>query len=158
MMRRDLAAFLLGVAFFTLSLGVSAGAHDLWLVADPPTVTAGASLHLKAATGMQFPESLSAVTPDRIDSFWVLDAAGERRDVTNARAEGKLLRAEVLLDAPGAVLAALAIKPRTLELSAEDFNEYLEHDGLPQILEQRRSRTSWGRACASRTPSTPRRS
>ena len=128
------------LALLALGLAVPAGAHDLWLVADPPTVAAGESLHLEAATGMRFPESLSAVTPDRVAGFWVLDAAGQRHEVAGARADGNLLRADVSLEAPGVALAALAIEPRTLELSAEDFNEYLEHDGLPQILEQRRSR------------------
>jgi hypothetical protein len=85
------------------------------------------------------------VTPDRVDGFWVLDAAGDRHEVTGARAEGKFLRAEVQLDAAGVALAALAIRPRTLELSAGEFNEYLEHDGLPQILEWRRSRDELGR-------------
>jgi hypothetical protein len=121
-------------------LALPANAHDLWLVADPPSVAAGAPLHLEAATGMRFAESLSAVTPERIAGFWVLDAAGQRHEVTGARTDGNLLRADVSLEAPGVALAALAIKPRTLELSAQDFNEYLEHDGLPQILEQRRAR------------------
>jgi uncharacterized GH25 family protein len=129
-----------GLVLMALGIGVSAGAHDLWLLAEPPSVAAGASLRLKAATGMRFPESLSAVTPDRVEDFWVLDAAGARHEVPGARAEGELLRADVRLDTPGVALAALAIKPRTLELSAEDFNEYLEHDGLPQILERRRAR------------------
>jgi hypothetical protein len=139
-MRRELTGARLGFALCTLGLAVPAGAHDLWLLADPPSVAAGASLHLKAATGMQFPESLSAVAPDRVDGFWVLDAALRRHEVSGARAEGKLLRADVQLAAPGVALAALAIKPRTLELTATEFNEYLEHDGLPQILERRRAR------------------
>ena len=139
-MRSELALARFGFALVTLSLGVPAGAHDLWLVADSPSVAEGAPLRLKAATGMQFPESLSAVAPDRVDAFWVVDAAGERHEVTGARADGKLLRADVQLDAPGVALAALAIKPRTLELAAAEFNEYLEHDGLPQVLEHRRAR------------------
>jgi uncharacterized GH25 family protein len=139
-MQREIALARFGLALVTLSVGVSAGAHDLWLVADAPSVAAGASLHLKAATGMQFPESLSAVTPDRLEDFWVLDAAGERHEVAGARAEGKLLRADIRLEAPGVALAALAVKPRTLDLTAAEFNEYLGHDGLPQILERRRAR------------------
>ena len=106
------------LALLALGLAVPAGAHDLWLVADPPTVATGESLHLAAATGMRFPESLSAVTPDRIAGFWVLDAAGQRHEVAGARDVGNLLRADVSLEAPGVALAALAIEPRTLELSA----------------------------------------
>jgi hypothetical protein len=101
-------------------------------------------VQLKAATGMRFPESLSAVTPDRVDGFWVLDGARDRHEVTGAEVQGEFLRAEVQLAAPGVALAALSIKPRTLELSAAEFNDYLEHDGLPQILEQRRARDELG--------------
>ena len=138
-MRRDFTGAGLAFASLTLSLAVPAGAHDLWLLAEPPSVAAGASLHLKAATGMRFPESLSAVAPDRVDGFWVLDAAGDRHEVAGARAEGEFLQADVQVDTPGVALAALAIKPLTLELTAAEFNEYLEHDGLPQILERRRT-------------------
>ncbi len=139
-MRRVVTGALVGFVWITMSLAVPAGAHDLWLVAEPPSVAAGASLHLKAATGMRFPESLSAVTPDRIDGFWVLDATGDRHEVAGARAEGEFLQADVQVDAPGVALAALTIKPLTLELTAAEFNEYLGHDGLPQILERRRAR------------------
>lgn len=139
-MSRDLRWASLALTLGMLILAVSAGAHDLWLVANPPSVAPGSPLRLDAATGMKFPESLSAVTPDRVDGFWVLDARGRRREVVGARIDGNLLKAEVLLEEPGVALAALAIKPLVLELSAEDFNEYLEHDGLPQILEQRRAR------------------
>jgi uncharacterized GH25 family protein len=140
MMPRDLRRTSLILALGVLILAVSVDAHDLWLVADPPSVALGSPLRLDAATGMKFPESLSAVTPDRVAGFWVLDAEGQRHEVAGARVDGDLLRAEVSLEAPGVALAALAIKPLTLELSAADFNEYLEHDGLPQILERRRSR------------------
>ena len=130
----------LGIGGVAVALAAPAGAHDLWLLAEEQPVPADAPLRLKAATGMRFPESLSAVTPDRVAGFWVVDAAGKRHEVGRARAEGKMLRASARVDAPGVALAALAIKPRTLELSADDFNEYLEHDGLPQILERRRAR------------------
>jgi uncharacterized GH25 family protein len=139
-MRRDVAGVLPGLALAALSLAVPAEAHDLWLLAEPPSVATGEPLHLSAATGMRFPESLSGVTPDRLAGFWVLDAAGRRHDVAGARTEEKLLRADIRLGTPGVALAAVAIKPRTLELTAAEFNEYLEHDGLPQILERRRAR------------------
>ncbi|MEW5976299.1 MAG: hypothetical protein AB1898_10900 [Acidobacteriota bacterium] len=40
----------------------------------------------------------------------------------------------------GTYLVAVSIKPRMIELKSADFNRYLEHDGIPDILAQRKER------------------
>jgi hypothetical protein len=86
---------------------------------------------------MKFPESLSAVAPDRLDGAWLVDASG-RREITEMKVEGKSLVLQTRLDNPGVALAAVSVEPKFIHLNAEDFNEYLDHDGLPQILELRK--------------------
>lgn len=138
MMMKARVALLVGLA-----LGSPAAAHDLWLVPRPLRVAPGSELRLLAQTGMKFPESLSAVTPVRLEGFWVLDSEG-RREVKTARVEEKSLVATVGVERPGVLLAAMAVKPNFIAIKAAEFNEYLEHDGLPQILEQRKSRGELG--------------
>jgi hypothetical protein len=113
--------------------------HDLWLVAQDELILVGKDTRLLAHTGMKFPQSLSAVTPDRLDGAWIIDANG-RRDLKNAAVDGNSLAFPVRFETPGIALAAIAVKPKFIHLEAEEFNEYLDHDGLPQILELRKKR------------------
>lgn len=113
--------------------------HDLWLVPEDKLILVGNDTRLLAHTGMKFPESLSAVTPDRLDGAWIIDANG-RRDMKNATVDGNSLAFPVRFENPGVALAAVAVKPKFIHLEAKDFNEYLDHDGLPQILELRKKR------------------
>ena len=128
---------LLSLLLFVLGwLGTVSG-HDLWLVPESHHLPVGAKIRLLAQTGMKFPDSLSAVAPDRLDGAWIVDASG-RREIEEMKVEGNSLVLETRLDNPGVALAAVAVQPKFIRLKAEEFNEYLEHDGLPQILELRK--------------------
>jgi hypothetical protein len=41
---------------------------------------------------------------------------------------------------PGTYVIGASLAPREISLPAEDFNSYLEHDGIPDILEARTRR------------------
>jgi uncharacterized GH25 family protein len=112
-------------------------AHDLWLVPEPRHPSVGETVRLLAQTGMKFPESLSAVAPDRLDGAWLVDPSG-RREITEMKVDGKSLVLQTRLDNPGVALAAVSVEPKFIHLNAADFNDYLDHDGLPQILELRK--------------------
>lgn len=124
-----------GVTAFLFSAATAslASAHDLWLVSPTPRVPVGTEVKLLAQTGMEFGASLQALTPDRIERFWLQDASGQH-EITVRGAEAKSLAATVRLAHPGVALAALAVKPRLLLLKAKEFNDYIKEDGLPQIL------------------------
>ena len=128
---------LLSLPLFVLGWFGTVSAHDLWLVPEPRHPSVGENIRLLAQTGMKFPDSLSAVTPDRLDGAWIVDASG-RREIGEMKVDGSSLVLETRLDNPGVVLAAVAVQPKFIHLKAEEFNEYLEHDGLPQILELRK--------------------
>jgi uncharacterized GH25 family protein len=120
-----------------LTMYPTVGAHDLWLVPQKNHIPVGETLKLWAHTGMKFGSSLSAVSPERLDKAWVVDGSGKRQ-LPNAGIEGKSLVFETSFSEAGIALAAVAIKPSPIHLEAEQFNEYLELDGLPQILELRK--------------------
>lgn len=112
-------------------------AHDTWLVPHNFRIDSGESVRVDLNSGMNFPESEGAVTPDRIVWFSVHGATG-KRDVTGFKVVDKSLAATIEFEREGTYVVSCATKPRTIELSAEDFNEYLLHDGLTRILEMRR--------------------
>ncbi|MBI4161139.1 MAG: DUF4198 domain-containing protein, partial [Acidobacteria bacterium] len=117
----------------------SAPAHDLWLVAYRYQVEPGGSVRILASTGMNFPASTNALDPLRIERFVMSGPAGsaERSDWIR---EGTLLAASIQFDLPGIHLVGLELKPHPIELTADEFREYLEHEGLAEAAALRRER------------------
>jgi uncharacterized GH25 family protein len=112
-------------------------AHDLWLVPQKFHIRPGENLSISANTGMDFPNSLSAITPDRIDKF-ILVGKDERTDLTNFSEVGNSLVVNHKMKNTGTHVIAAALKPKEIKLTAEEFNEYLLHDGLSNIYDLRK--------------------
>jgi uncharacterized GH25 family protein len=118
-------------------MNVNISAHDFWLVPDKFKASVGESLTVFANTGMDFPNSLNAVTPDRVDQFLlVMDT--ERKDLAHYEVQGNSLITKISLEKPGTYVLGVSLKPKEISLTAEEFNEYLLHDGLPNIYELRK--------------------
>ena len=110
-------------------------AHDLWLL--PPEGARPGALELRAAQGMDFPNSEAAPKVERFAKAWLVDPAGASSALKAAKADGNF---GVLLGstkAEGLYIAAAESTPKVLAMSAEDFNHYLVVDGMPHIYAQR---------------------
>jgi len=90
-----------------------------------------------ANTGIDFPNSLSAVTPDRVNQF-VLAGKSVKEDITEFKVQGNSLVTKYIFKESGTYVVGVDLKPREIKLTAEEFNEYLLHDGLPNIYELRK--------------------
>ena len=122
-------------------IAATAVAHDFWLV------PVGEELH--GVSGSRFPVSENAVAPDRLEEAIAVHGRGRTPlTVVGARGNVLVLTADPTLDGP--LWAAVAIKPRRIDLSANDFNEYLRHDGLPQVLREREARGELARPAVER--------
>jgi uncharacterized GH25 family protein len=86
---------------------------------------------------MDFPNSLSAVTPDRVNQF-ILAGKSTKENIAEFEVLGNSLVAEYTFEKPGTYVIGAALKPKEIKLTAEEFNEYLLHDGLPGIYELRK--------------------
>jgi hypothetical protein len=100
-------------------------------------------------SGDDFPESASLVGEFRIRSF-NLTSATETTPLTNYLADGKSLTTEITAPEAGTAVLAVAIKPRLVRLKADEFNEYLEEDGLNRALEDRQNRDEIDRSVVER--------
>lgn len=133
-------SFFVPATFFILILVSSIlFAHDLWLVPQKFHISPGENLTISANTGMDFPKSLSAITPDRIDQF-VLVGKEKRNNLTNFSEVENSLIVNYTTKNSGTYVVAAALKPKEIQLTAEEFNEYLLHDGLPNIYELRKQK------------------
>jgi uncharacterized GH25 family protein len=111
--------------------------HDFWLVPQKFRMNPGETVSIAANTGMDFPNSLSAATPDRFDRF-VLTGESMREDIKDYRVEGNSVISRVKLEKPGTYVVGVALKPNEIRMTAAEFNEYLQLDGLPGIYQLRK--------------------
>ena len=134
-MRKKALTFLIIVGFAVVSIRVSA--HDFWLVPKKFKIAPGDSLTILANTGMDFPNSLSAVTPDRIDQFKLVWES-TKENITEFAMHGNSLAANCSSEKSGTFVIAASLKPKEIKLTGKEFNEYLLADGLPNIYELRK--------------------
>ena len=126
------------LAFFIIILSTSTiSAHDFWLVPQLFRINPGDSVTISANTGMDFPNSLSAVTPDRVNQF-ILVGKSIKKNITDLKVQGNSLVTECTFKESGTYVVGVDLKPKEIKLTAEEFNEYLLHDGLPNIYELRK--------------------
>ena len=134
-MKKIYLALLVVSILFAVSVTISA--HDFWLVPNKFRIAPGDSLIISANTGMDFPSSLSAVTPDRIDRF-ILVGESKKENITELTVQDKSLVANYSFEISGTYVIAAALKPKEIKLTGKEFNVYLLSDGLPNIYELRK--------------------
>lgn len=135
-MKRILLA--LTVTLMIIGFTAIVKAHDFWLLPQKFMIQPGETITIYANTGMDFPASSSAVTPDRVTQFFMV-GNDYRFDISDLVIKDKSLTTSCTFEKPGTYIVATAIKPKEIRLSAKEFNEYLEHDGISNILELRKT-------------------
>lgn len=124
--------------------------HDMWLEAESYIVPANQETLIRNGNGTVYVRSENAVAPDRIARLLALGPIGEAAQVGEPFEDGDWTAFRLQVSDSGNYWVGLATRPRTLKMSADDFNQYLEHDGLPHVLAERRSKGIAGRAEAER--------
>ena len=124
-----------------VALLISGGAllaHDLFLKPTDYFVAPGDAVRFRLLNGT-FDRSEGPVTWDRV---LALDLIGPDGPVDAGSAgwesPGDTSRFVVRPDGAGTWVVGVSTRPRVLALGADAFNEYLEHDGIPDELEARR--------------------
>jgi uncharacterized GH25 family protein len=125
------------IVLFLLVASFTISAHDFWLVPKKFRVSPGDSLTIWGNTGMDFPNSLNAVTPDRIDIYKLVGKSIEEY-IDEFIVQGNSLVTKYGFEKPGTYVVAAALKPKEIKLTGKEFNEYLLADGLPHIYELRK--------------------
>lgn len=134
-MKQKIAITLLTILLSTIVVS----GHDLFLKLDSYFLKPNTGGVVRLLNGT-FRRSDGAVTRDRFRDVSLL-ANGSRRAGAESfswRDEDKTTLMEFQTGAPGTYLVGASTKPREIDLKAADFNDYLEHDGIPETLAQRR--------------------
>ena len=142
---------------FTLSLAVlalligTAAAHDMYLIVPDHDVPAEQQIEVALFNGT-FDKSENSIDRERMIDISVVDAAGNVTHPPTAawtdRDNTSWLTVET--GAPGALLVGVSTRPNMIDLSAEDFNEYLKHDGILDVYARRETDGTLDRAASER--------
>jgi hypothetical protein len=137
----------------TLLLIASAAlAHDLFLKLDTYFLAPHARVRIPVLNGT-FSKSENFVAPDRLADISVVSPGGRARPAPAtawSRGPDSTSLLSIELGDAGTYVAGASTRPRELALTAEEFNAYLEEDGLPDILAARRSANELGKGARER--------
>lgn len=122
-------------------LGLTAGgvaAHDMFLVVPDHSLAADASVSASLYNGT-FTQSENAVARNRMLDVSVVDGSGEVSHPATGQwhDEGPVAILDFETGDPGTYVLGVSTAPNMIELTAEDFDDYLEHDGVLDVLEAR---------------------
>lgn len=113
-------------------------AHDLFLKLGSYYVRPGEAARVAVLNGT-FSTSENAVAPGRLRDLSVVSPAGRRAIPRSAwRPSGDTSWLTVPTAEAGTYVIGASLTPSEIALTAAQFNEYLEHDGIPDVLEARR--------------------
>jgi uncharacterized GH25 family protein len=122
-----------------LAAALVVSAHDLFLKLDSYFLQPNSQVTVHLLNGT-FTNSDGPVARDRFRDVRLVANGVSKSGVENFswRDEAKTTGMQFQTSTPGTYLVGASTKPREIDLKAADFNDYLQHDGLPDTLAERR--------------------
>jgi hypothetical protein len=151
------------VTLFVVSLVTAAGAlaaHDMFLKLPTYFLEPNADVEVALVNGT-FDRSENVITRDRMSDVSIVGPGGEARHPRSSAWRDSAVHHEnpdsvdtsilsFRTGGAGTYVIGVSTKARALGLSAEDFNAYLEHDGVLDVLEARVKRGETDRPATER--------
>jgi uncharacterized GH25 family protein len=119
----------------TLSVAASAFGHDTWLIPNSFSIPTNTTLFLDLTSGMAFPAPDTPIKPERVGRA-KCRLAGHSFDLGSFSPAPKSLRFKARLYEPGIATLWVELKPRALELTPEQVEEYFEEIDAPESVRQ----------------------
>jgi len=136
-MRRLLPPVAAAIAL--LAFATTASAHDLFFRLRSYFVPTNARVVVRVLNGT-FVKSEGSVARNRLREITLAAGGTTRRLDSTSWSESSRMASTLAFQTgeSGTYVIGASVKPRLIELAAKEFNEYLEHDGLPDVLAVRR--------------------
>jgi uncharacterized GH25 family protein len=117
---------------------IALSAHDMFLKMTDYYVSANSAIQISLMNGT-FDKSENVINRDRMQDVSVLFPTGEitHPEKTQWIEQGTETILRLNTKSDGTYIAGVSTLPKMIELSAKDFNEYLKHDGVLDVLEGR---------------------
>lgn len=131
-------------------------AHDLFLKLDRYLVPAHSKVRIAVYNGT-FTTSEAGLDPERLADISLVSPGGRSR-LGKERWTTEDRRAWLDLETgePGTYVLGASVRPRKIELTAEQFNQYLQEDGIWDVLEARRRNGELDRPARERYSKHPK--
>lgn len=128
-----------GLAAVLVFVGAgSLAAHDLFLKPDRYFLSPNSVVPVRAINGT-FTKSEGSVSSDRLRHYAVIGGGSSSTMIpADWDTASDMSKWTVRIGGAGTYLVSASLLPRTIRLTAPEFNEYLASDGLPDILAARR--------------------
>ena len=141
MIRKLITAWWFGAVLF-----ISVGAHDLFFKFDSYFLQPNSKATVRLLNGT-FRASEATLARDRMVDASIVNPSGERAHPPPSgwRDEGTTTLLDFETAAAGTYLIGLVTSSREVEQKAAAFNDYLAHEGLPDILAERRKNNQLNR-------------
>lgn len=113
-------------------------AHDMFLKLSTYFVAPNSEATVALINGT-FDQSENVITRDRMTDVSIVDGSGAVRhpDTAQWRDDGSRALLDFTTGEPGTYVVGVSTAARMIDLSAEDFNDYLRHDGVVDVLAAR---------------------
>jgi uncharacterized GH25 family protein len=117
----------------------SAAAHDYWLAPQTYRPAVGKPVPVRLLVGDKFDAEIErTLKKSNTVRFQLLDSKGRSVDLLKTSEEGQKPLIQLSLPQPGAYLLTLQRDWARIEMEAEKFHQYLEHEGLTQVIQLRK--------------------
>ncbi|MBT8221381.1 MAG: DUF4198 domain-containing protein [Bacteroidia bacterium] len=118
--------------------------HDMFLKLDTYHLSPNAPAEIELYNGT-FEKSDNTIARSRMNDVSLV-GNGERVQVDTIQwtEEGDVTVLKFVSGDAGTWVAGVSTNPRNIEMTAEDFNDYLEHDGVLDMLEWRKQNNTLG--------------
>src|SRR5215475_9342966 len=131
-------------------LAATGWTHDLFLRPESLFVAPNSDVRVRVLNGT-FSESENSISWDRIRDLRVITASGfSHPDSDSWQEASNMSTLSFRTGEEGTYVVALSTRPREFRLEAEQFNEYLRTDGVPDILAARKRSGELDRAARER--------
>lgn len=148
-MTRPARALGLGLLLLAATAALVA-AHDMFLRPARFWLAEHATLDLALLNG-NFTRSENSIARNRVLDISLVGPAGRiRTDTTEWQADGDTSFVSMALGAAGTYVAGVSTRANIIPLTGPEFNEYLESDGIPDVLAARRRDGELGRGVRER--------
>lgn len=124
-----IAGVLLLVSVLTLS------AHDFWIVPNAFVVASGGSIEIRGQTGTTFPNSVSAVAPERVAEARIVGASEDER-ITDLSVKDSSLILRHKPSTPGQRIVAVALVARTSRTTPANLKRYIALEGNAELADR----------------------
>lgn len=113
-------------------------AHDMFLVVPDHDLSPSTAASVALYNGT-FDKSENAIARDRMTDVSVVDGSAEVSHPATGqwRDEGEVAILDFETGSPGTYLVGISTAANMIELTAEEFDDYLKHDGVLDVLEAR---------------------